>query len=433
MKEFEKIIGYSAIKQELMQIVDTFKNREKYEKLGASTPSGLMLHGVPGVGKSLMATSLVEASGLFSVTCRKDRPNDDFVNIIRESFEKAKANAPSIIFLDDMDKFANCDEGFPNTDEYVTIQSCIDDVKGKGVFVLATANELGYLPNSLLRAGRFDRIIHVLTPEPCDAEKIIEYYLSKKKVAMDFDIKSIARIMKNHSCAELETVINEAGVHAAFEKCDSIKMEHFMKAAMRIIFDIPISPIYDGNNFSNNDETLEKIAYHEAGHVVIHEILDSGSITLATVYGRRFVDFGGFTSFDHSENITNLKRDKIEILAALAGMASLEQKFGSTDIGASHDLNRAFSLVNNLIINECSSGFHLYGEYGDLSNELRSRQEETVAAEIEKYYRKSKAIIASNMEFLDSVARALMSKKMLSAQDVCKLKAEHEVIIPDFL
>ena len=164
MKAMDKIIGYSSIKRELRQISDTLKNREAYDKLGVSSPRGLLLYGDPGVGKSLMAAAIIEESGRQAYTCRKDKPNGDFVKYIKETFDKAAENAPSIVFLDDMDKFTNGDERHPDAEEYVTVQSCIDEVKGKEVFVLATVNNIRNLPRSLRRAGRFDRTIEVEAP-----------------------------------------------------------------------------------------------------------------------------------------------------------------------------------------------------------------------------------------------------------------------------
>ena len=169
MKAMDKIIGYSSIKRELRQISDTLKNREAYDKLGVSSPRGLLLYGEPGVGKSLMAAAIIEESGRPAYICRKDKPNGDFVKYIKETFDKAAENAPSIVFLDDMDKFTNGDERHPDAEEYVTVQSCIDEVRGKEVFVLATVNNIRNLPRSLRRAGRFDRTIEVEAPRGRDA------------------------------------------------------------------------------------------------------------------------------------------------------------------------------------------------------------------------------------------------------------------------
>ena len=216
MSKFDMIIGYGAVKKDLLQIADTLKNQEHYKKLGVSAPRGLLLYGEPGVGKSLMATAVIEASGRQALVCRKDQPDGDFVKQIKETFDQAVENAPSIVLLDDMDKFSNGDPRHPDTEEYVTVQSCIDEVKGKEVFVLATVNNMRCLPRSLHRAGRFDRVVEIDTPHGHDAAEIIDHYLKSKKVVADVDVKTIARIMDGRSCAELETVIHEAGLSAGY-------------------------------------------------------------------------------------------------------------------------------------------------------------------------------------------------------------------------
>ena len=122
MSKFDNIIGYETIKKELMQICDMLKNKEIYENLGAKLPHGILLHGEPGLGKSLMAKCFIEESGLKTYTVRRNKGTDDFMKEITETFEKAKENTPAIVFLDDMDKFANEDEKLCDAEEYVAIQ-----------------------------------------------------------------------------------------------------------------------------------------------------------------------------------------------------------------------------------------------------------------------------------------------------------------------
>ena len=129
MSAFDKVIGYETIKNELAQICDMIHNKDAYEKLGAKLPRGIVLSGDPGLGKTLMAKSFIEESGLKAFTVRRDKGNDDFIGSITEVFKNAKDNAPSIVFLDDMDKFANEDEGHRDAEEYVAVQSGIDEVK----------------------------------------------------------------------------------------------------------------------------------------------------------------------------------------------------------------------------------------------------------------------------------------------------------------
>ena len=192
MKEFDPIIGYTEIKNELSQIADMMRNAEVYEKLGVRLPYGLMLYGSPGVGKTLMANCLIKASGRKVFICRKDKPNGEFIKEITDLFEEAAANAPAIVFLDDMDKFANTDTEHTYAEEYISVQSCIDQYKGRDVFVLATVNDIQMLPSSLRRVGRFDRMIEVPTPNNKDAEKILAHYLKDKKAVSDIkDRKSV--------------------------------------------------------------------------------------------------------------------------------------------------------------------------------------------------------------------------------------------------
>ena len=217
MSEMDKVIGYEGIKNELYRIIDIIKNPAKYHELGVSAPKGILLEGEPGIGKTLMAKSFMKDSGLKSYVIRKDRPDGEFVDYIREIFNMAAEEAPSIILLDDLDKFANEDKTRVDAEEYVAVQACIDNVKGLDVFVVATSNNSSKLPCSLVRSGRFDKRYYMPLPKIEDAKKIIEFYLKEKKVGNDIDVEEIARILDGHSCADLETVINEAGIYAGFE------------------------------------------------------------------------------------------------------------------------------------------------------------------------------------------------------------------------
>ena len=169
MKEFNKIIGYESVKKELMRVCDILVNTEKYKKFGVKVSQGLLLYGEPGVGKTLMAKCFISASKRKCFVCRKTKSNGSFFDKIVETFERAKKNAPSIVFLDDVDKFAEEDDENSKAEEYVAIQSCIDNLNGRDVFVIATANAISPLPFSLMRNGRFSKRIEVEPPQGQDA------------------------------------------------------------------------------------------------------------------------------------------------------------------------------------------------------------------------------------------------------------------------
>ena len=256
MSAFDKIIGYDDIKAELACFADVFKNREKYLKLGVTLPRGLLLYGDPGLGKTLMANCFIAEAGCKAFTIRKEKPNGDFVNYIKETFDIAKKETPSIVFLDDMDKFANEDEFHRNAEEYVAVQSCIDECKGHDVFVLATVNDKFCLPDSLIRAGRFDKMISIDVPNEKYSEHIIKHFLSHKQIMDDVDVNELVRLMEGQSCAKLETVINEAGIYAGFDGRERITHGDIIKAIMRMLFDSPecINP--------SDDADTRKIAVH---------------------------------------------------------------------------------------------------------------------------------------------------------------------------
>ena len=411
MKEFEKVIGYESVKAELVRLCDVLRDPEKYARLGVNLPSGLLLHGDPGVGKTTMANCFIEASGRAAFICRKLKSDGDFLNEITRTFEEAKKAAPAIVFLDDMDKYANGDSAHRNSEEYVTVQSCIDGVKGQNVFVLATANDLSTLPNSLLRAGRFDKSIEIKNPSGKEAEKIIAYYLSQKRFVADVDVSEIARILDGKSCADLETVINEAGVYAGFAGKDNIDMDDIIRACMRVIFNAPEN--LDGYS----DEMVERIAYHEAGHAVIAEILEPESVNIVSVCTHDS-HTGGITSLYQSREYFSAKcymENRVRVL--LGGKAATEVKYGEVDVGSNSDMHRAFSIVERFVDDYCSQSFDRW-ETNRSSSAVRERKEMQMFSEMERYYGEARRILVQNRELLDKLAAALIEKKTVIARDI---------------
>lgn len=421
MSSFDQIIGYEQEKKELNQIADVLKNSDIYKKLGVSSPRGLLLHGEPGVGKTLMANALIAESGRNIFVCRKDRPNGAFVKSIKSIFAQAAEQVPSIVFLDDMDKFANGDSNHRDAEEYVTVQSCIDEYKSADVFVLATVNNIEKLPQSLLRAGRFDRILKVSAPRGEDALQIISHHLKKKNFMAEIDEKNIARIMNGRSCAELETVVNEAGLRAGYERAQKITMKHFLQACLKMIFQVSLVPTDEPcARDGRSEEERKRIAYHEAGHAVVSEILIPDSVTLVCTRGQKGRE-GGFTSY-YNDDVDALRLRNTSIVRCLAGMAATEQKFGVVDIGTENDLDQAFRMVGDGIVDNCSCGFRFHSINYSSSEDLRAEREQAAPCEMERYYRKAKEILACNNVFFEKVAQALLKKDLLTMADLKELK-----------
>lgn len=421
MKEFDKVIGYQSIKTELERICDIMRNYDKYKQLGVTTPRGLLLHGVPGVGKTLMAKCFVEASGRRAFICRKDKSDGDFLKSIVDTFNQAVQYAPSIVFLDDMDKFANEDEQRRDAEEYVTIQTCIDKVADKEVFVLATANDIHKLPKSLIRVGRFDKVLEVGSPVGADATNIVEYYLKQKSFVDDIDAQQVARLLGGRSCAELETVINEAGIYAGSQGKSKIDMDDIIRACMRVIFRAPESvDLY-------SPETLEHIAYHEAGHAIVNELLEHDSVNIVSVC-KYSGDIGGVTSYHQSDKyFFDKKYMENRVMSLLAGRAATEIKYGEVDVGANSDVERAYDIVTRFVDNYSSYGLY-YIERRNSSHDLISRKELLIAIDMERYYAQARKLLIQNREFLDKLAAALVDKKTLTNKDIQAIKNTCNVI-----
>ena len=422
-KEFSRVIGYEPIKLELKRIIDIMNNPEKYKNLGVSTPRGILLNGKPGFGKTLMANCFIKASGRKAFICRKDKPDGDFVNEIKSVYEKAKENAPSIVFLDDMDKFANEDEIHQNAEEYVTIQSCIDETKDCEVFTIATINSLENLPDSLLRAGRIDKRFTVTNPNIKDLEEIVKYYISQKKFVGKINAKQIAIILNGCSCAELETVINEAGIYAGFESREYIEMNDIIRASMRVIFRAP-------EVLSNEEQKyIKEIAYHEAGHAVIAEVFEPQSVNIVSVK-KYSGDIGGVTSYYQDEGyFFDKKYMENRVVSLLAGKAATEIVFGKVDIGASEDIHRALRITERFVDDYCSYSFDCR-ELAALgqSDELLARREKRVYGEIDRYYQMAKKMLIQNREFLDKLANELVEKETLITEDVQRIKESCKIV-----
>ena len=415
MSKFDKVIGYEDIKAELIRICDVVKNPEKYARLGVQMPRGIMLWGKPGLGKTLMAKCFIEESGCKTFIIRKEKPDGEMVNEIRDVFNKAKAEGRTIVFLDDLDKFANEDNQHPDAEEYVAVQACIDSCKDSEVFVLATANDKWCLPDSLLRSGRFDKVIEIECPNGEDAVKVVNHYLSQKKSMGEVDAVLIARILEGHSCADLELVVNEAGIFAGFEGRVEISQQDILRAGMRLLFEGP-------EHIADTDfEYLKNIAIHEAGHVVIAEVFYPGSVNLVSIC-KYESSHGGYVSYQKINEYAKTS-DVLEkvVMRSLGGKAAIEVVCGQVCVGCTDDVGDAFRLVSKLVDDFCAYGFEIF-TYRQSSEWLLAKNNQLVAKEVNRYYQQAKRILIENREFLDKLAGALMEKKTLLQKDIKEIR-----------
>ncbi len=412
MKDFfEEIVGYEDIKKELRIISDMLNNADVYKKLGARINEGLILSGKPGTGKTTMANCLISSTKRSVYICRKKSTDGEFVKTINGIFQSAKENAPSIVLLDDLDKFSDKEKDC-DAEEFVAVQSCMDEIKGMDIFVIATVNNMRKIPDSLQRAGRLGKRIHVRLPKASEATKIVKHYLDKTENCDDLDEVSIARMLNGESCATLENVINSAAMKAAFNRQNKVNMQNIIDSCLDVIFAAPQS------EEQLPEEIKRRIAYHEAGHAVVAEVLDQGSVSIISIRQTESGDYG-FVRYLREEEKEDFYSDYNEsiIKTSLAGKAAIELVFGEADMGVDSDMHHAFDKAEGLIDYRCMYGFDswIQDENTSFAAENRNR---AMAMVLEKNYLEVKKLLVENRELLDRIADALVKNTTLIYSDV---------------
>ena len=419
---FDNIIGYDDIKKTIRRIVDVLNNTEKYNKLGCNIPHGLILYGKPGTGKTTISNAILDnITNRKKIIIRKTKSDGSFIDYIESQFNLAIKEQPSILLLDDLDKFAENDEGKCNQEEYVAIQSQIDRVKNENVFVIATVNDKDVLPDSLVRSGRFDIQIVVKDPSEEDAIKIFEYYLSKKKISKDVDAKKIAQILIGSSCADLEKVCNQAALYSGFENKKEIGMKELIKASLECRYGTNLE------DFTKEDDYTLEVAYHEAGHALIAHLLEPGSVSFITVAKSEGSVQGMTIYHDNNHFYSDVKYFNNRIKSLLASKATTDIVYNKCDVGTSSDIRNAYKFAEQLITKFCMDGYDAYEDYyHHSSDKTKYKGEEKISKLLSDYYSEVKNMISSNRLALDSLATELADRKILFGDEI-------GIIIDNFL
>ena len=309
----EKVIGYDSIKETLRQIADVLKRPEAYKEKGVSMPRGLLMESAPGLGKSLMASILMEESGRKSFVFRRINEGNTFLGEMKDIFDVAKEEAPSILLLEDLNLYVESNS--PYAPEWACLQACIDETSDADIFVIATTNDTRYMPQSLLRPGRFDYILNLNPPLGKTAEDIVSYYLRDKNLAKDVQISDIVKAMPQVSCATLETVMNLAAINSVYRDHAHVQKEDIIDALLKVVYNLRKTDCED------DSQEHQMIAVHEAAHAVVGEVLHSGSIGIITIRGSHGAIGGmesGFAVYAKSEKefqdeiIKRIEREKMK-------------------------------------------------------------------------------------------------------------------------
>ena len=438
---FKDVAGNESAKQDLEEIVDFLKNPKKYERLGAKIPRGVLLAGDPGTGKTLMARAVAGEANVPFFSISGSEFSEMFVGVgasrVRDLFSKAKKNAPSIIFIDEIDAVAHKRDarGGAGREDEQTLNQILVEMDGfdneSGVIVIAATNRVDMLDKALLRPGRFDRHVNVTLPERKDRLEILKVHFKGKPVAQDLDLNSLAAKTAGSSGADLANIANEAAITAARKARKEITNADLTEAFERIA----IGP--ERKSKVMNDHERKVTAYHEAGHAIVGHVLpDSDPVHKVTIIPRGRT--GGVTWFlppeDHSyKSVYELK----DILArAMGGRIAEKIIFGDDAIttGASSDLKNVAELAKEMIVDEGmgaktrnlvfpdeSNGYYTISAakpYSEKTAELIDEEIKTLSNEAAK---RAELVLKSNKNVLDALAAALLEKETLEEADLAPL------------
>lgn len=409
----EKVIGYDSIKETLRQIADVLKRPEAYKEKGVSMPRGLLMESAPGLGKSLMASILMEESGRKSFVFRRINEGNTFLGEMKDIFDVAKEEAPSILLLEDLNLYVESNS--PYAPEWACLQACIDETSDADIFVIATTNDTRYMPQSLLRPGRFDYILNLNPPLGKTAENIVSYYLRDKNLAKDVQISDIVKAMPQVSCATLETVMNLAAINSVYRDHAHVQKEDIIDALLKVVYNLRKA------DCEEDPQEHQMIAVHEAAHAVVGEILHSGSIGIITIRGSHGAIGGmesGFAVYAKSE-----EEFQDEIIKTLAGKAGTALIYGIMDIRAAADIKKADQLLDIWLCHFAGGGFSgVEPSENRLSEPRLSYNEAIKSAKLEELYRRANKILYDNRDFLLAVQKELLEHETLLNSDLAKIR-----------
>ncbi|MBR3368703.1 ATP-dependent zinc metalloprotease FtsH [Candidatus Saccharibacteria bacterium] len=438
---FSDVAGNESAKQDLAEIVDFLKHPKKYETLGAKIPRGVLLAGDPGTGKTLMARAVAGEANVPFFSISGSEFAEMFVGVgasrVRDLFSKAKKNAPSIIFIDEIDAVAHKRDarGGAGREDEQTLNQILVEMDGfdndSGVIVIAATNRVDMLDKALLRPGRFDRHVNVTLPERKDRLEILNVHFKNKPVDKSVNLDALAAKTAGSSGADLANIANEAAITAAREGHKEITNDDVTEAFERVA----IGP--ERKSKVMNDHEREITAFHEAGHAIVGHVLpDSDPVHKVTIIPRGRT--GGVTWFlpeeDRSyKNIFELK----DILArAMGGRIAEKLVFGVDDIttGASSDLKHVAELSKEMVVEEGmgsklrnlvfpseDTGYYTITTGKPYSEKTAELIDEEVKKLTEEASNRAELVLKANKTALEKLAKALLEHETLEEKELVDL------------
>ncbi len=433
---FTDVAGLAEAKTELEEIVEFLRRPEKYTELGGKIPKGALLVGPPGTGKTLLAKAVAGEANVpfFSMS------GSDFVEMfvgvgasrVRDLFKKAKEKAPCIVFIDEIDAIGRARGKSPsmgaNDERENTLNQLLTEMDGfgtnSGVIILAATNRADILDRALMRAGRFDRQIHVELPDITERQQIFQVHLKPLKLGDDVKAEFLAKQTPGFSGADIANVCNEAALIAARNDKKIVEKEDFMNAVDRIVGGL------EKKNKIISKEEKEAISFHESGHASISWLLEYAHPLVKVTIVPRGKALGAAWYLPEERQLTTTEQILDEMCATLGGRAAEDIVYGKISTGALNDLEKvtkqAYAMVSyygmsseigNLSYFD-SSGQNEYGFTKPYSESTAKSIDHEVKRIVEEQYERAKSILVENREKLNKLAALLLEREVIFSEDL---------------
>ena len=451
---FGDVAGIDQAKLELSEVVDFLKNADRFTAVGAKIPKGVLLVGPPGTGKTLLARAVAGEAGVPFFSISGSEFVEMFVGVgasrVRDLFEQAKANAPCIVFIDEIDAVGRqrgAGLGGGNDEREQTLNQLLTEMDGfegnTGIIIIAATNRPDVLDAALLRPGRFDRQVVVDRPDYAGRLEILNVHARGKTISKDVDLEKIARRTPGFTGADLSNLLNEAAILAARRNLTEISMDEVNDAIDRVL----AGPEKKDRVMSEKRKQL--VAYHEAGHAMVGALMpDYDPVQKISIIPRGRA--GGLTWFTPSEDrmdsgLYSRSYLQNQMAVALGGRIAEELIFGEEEVttGASNDLQQVARVARQMVtrfgMSDRLGPVALGRQQGnmflgrdiaaerDFSEETAAAIDDEVRNLVEQAYRRAKAVLVGNRHVLDQLAEMLIEKETVDAEELQDLLANNDV------
>lgn len=433
---FEDVAGIEEAKQELEEVVHFLKEPEKYRRIGAKIPKGVLLLGEPGTGKTLLAKAVAGEAGVPFFSISGSEFVEMFVGVgasrVRDLFSKARKNAPCIVFIDEIDAVGRkrgAGQGGGNDEREQTLNQLLVEMDGfsteETIIVLAATNRPEILDKALMRPGRFDRQVVVDRPDLKGREAILAVHIKGKKLAEDVDLHVIARKTPGFVGADLANMLNEAAILAAREGREEINMDDLEEASEKV----SIGPERKSRVTVEKEKNI--VAYHEVGHALIQCIIPhTQPVHKVTVVPRGMAALGYTMTLPTEDRYLKSKNEYLaELRTLLGGRAAEEVVFGDITTGASNDIERATAIAHAMV-----TKFGMTEKFGPIlldntkegdmfmqkyySEATGKEIDAEISGLINEAYTDVKVLLRENYGLLDSIAKTLLERETITGDEL---------------